>query len=97
MGERLRLKADFDTSNFSPEVETILNAMKEYGVFVADNGIDWAISVAPDAHSVAARRASQDQRLELRNHRRTARLQETSLVQKNADCRGITAIRETFV
>ena len=48
MGERLRLRQDFDTSNFSPEVETILNAMKEYGMFVADNGIDWAISVAPD-------------------------------------------------
>jgi hypothetical protein len=48
MGERLRLKANFDTSNFSPEVETILNALKEYGMFVADNGIDWAISVAPD-------------------------------------------------
>jgi hypothetical protein len=49
MGERLRLKKDFDTSNFSPEVETILKAMQEYGVFVADNGIDWAISVAPDS------------------------------------------------
>jgi hypothetical protein len=48
MGERIRLKADFDTSNFSPEVETILSAMKEYGIFVADNGIDWAISVTPD-------------------------------------------------
>lgn len=48
MGERIRLKADFDTSNFSPEVETILEALKEYGMFVADNGIDWAISVAPD-------------------------------------------------
>ena len=48
MGERLRLRKDFDTSNFSPEVETILVALQEYGMFVADNGIDWAISVAPD-------------------------------------------------
>lgn len=48
MGERLRLRKDFDTSNFSPEVETILKALQEYGMFVADNGIDWAISVAPD-------------------------------------------------
>lgn len=48
MGERLRLKKDFDTSNFSPEVETILVALQEYGMFVADNGIDWAVSVAPD-------------------------------------------------
>jgi len=48
MGERLRLKADFDVSDFSPEVRTILEALKRYGMFVADNGIEWAISVAPD-------------------------------------------------
>ncbi len=48
MGERLRLRKDLDTSNFSPDVETILVALQEYGMFVADNGIDWAISVAPD-------------------------------------------------
>ncbi len=29
-------------------VRTILVALKRYGMFVADNGIDWAISVAPD-------------------------------------------------
>ncbi len=48
MGERLRLKADFDTSGFSPEVRTILEGLKRYGMLVADNGIEWAISVAPD-------------------------------------------------
>jgi len=48
MGERLRLKADFDVSGFSPEVRTILEALKRYGMFVADNGIEWAVSVAPD-------------------------------------------------
>lgn len=48
MGERLRLKADFDISSFSPEVRAILKGLKKYGMFVADNGIDWAISVAPD-------------------------------------------------
>ncbi|HEV3142590.1 MAG TPA: hypothetical protein VGZ47_01770 [Gemmataceae bacterium] len=48
MGERLRLKADFDISAFSPEVQSILKGLKKYGMFVADNGIDWAISVAPD-------------------------------------------------
>jgi len=48
MGERLRLRQDFDVSGFSPEVRTILNALKKYGMFVADNGIEWAISVAPD-------------------------------------------------
>ena len=48
MGERLRLRKDFDTSGFSPEVRTILEGLKKYGMFVADNGIEWAISVAPD-------------------------------------------------
>jgi len=48
MGERIRLRRDFDLSGFSPEVATILEALKKYGMFVADNGIDWAISVAPD-------------------------------------------------
>ncbi len=48
MGERLRLRADFDTSRFSPPVQAILKGVQRYGMFVADNGIDWAISVAPD-------------------------------------------------
>lgn len=48
MGERLRLRKDFDTSGFSPEVRTILEGLKKYGMFVADNGIEWAISVTPD-------------------------------------------------
>ena len=48
MGERLRLRKDVDTSAFSPEVRAILEALKKYGMFVADNGIDWALSCAPD-------------------------------------------------
>jgi hypothetical protein len=48
MGERLRLKKSFDISGFSPEVQAILKGLQKYGMFVADNGIDWAISVAPD-------------------------------------------------
>ena len=48
MGERLRLKQDYDISAFSPEVQAILKGLKKYGMFVADNGIEWAISVAPD-------------------------------------------------
>ena len=48
MGERLRLRQDFDISGFSPEAQAILKGLKKYGMFVADNGIDWAISVAPD-------------------------------------------------
>lgn len=48
MGERLRLRKEFDISGFSPDVQAILKGLKKYGMFVADNGIDWAISVAPD-------------------------------------------------
>jgi hypothetical protein len=48
MGERLRLRRDYDLSGFSPEVQAILKGLKKHGMFVADNGIDWAISVAPD-------------------------------------------------
>ncbi len=48
MGERLRLKADYDISGFSAPVQAILKALKKYGMFVADNGLDWAISTAPD-------------------------------------------------
>ncbi len=48
MGNRLRLKASFDVSSFSPAAQTILNAMKHYGVFVADNGYTGAFQIAND-------------------------------------------------
>ena len=48
MGERIRLRQDFDVTGFSKPVRTILVALKKYGMLVADNGIDWAVSVAPD-------------------------------------------------
>jgi hypothetical protein len=48
MGERVRLRQDFEISGFSKPVQAILKGLKKYGMFVADNGIDWAISVAPD-------------------------------------------------
>src|SRR5262249_27829307 len=48
MGERFRLRPDFDTSGFSPHAQAILKGLKKYGMFVADNGGDWRISVAPD-------------------------------------------------
>lgn len=48
MGERLRLRADFDVSKFSAPVQAILKGLKKYGMLVADNGLDWAISVTPD-------------------------------------------------
>ena len=48
MGERLRLRADFDVAGFSPHVQAILKGLKVHGMFVADNGGNWRISVAPD-------------------------------------------------
>ena len=49
MGERFRLRHDFDVSGFSPHPKAILEGLKKYGMFVADNGGDWRLSVAPDA------------------------------------------------
>jgi hypothetical protein len=48
MGERFRLKKSFDVSRFPPHVQVILKALKKYGMIVADNAIEWAVSVAPD-------------------------------------------------
>ena len=48
MGERIRLRHDFDLTGFSPEVRTVLKGLQTYGMFVADNGMDLAISVTPD-------------------------------------------------
>jgi hypothetical protein len=48
MGERLRLRQDFDVSGFPPHARAILNGLKTYGMFVADNGANWLISIAPD-------------------------------------------------
>jgi hypothetical protein len=38
MGMRIRLKASFDISGFSPVNQIILTAMKQYGMILADNG-----------------------------------------------------------
>jgi len=48
MGQRFRLKAGFDLSSFSPEVQVILRALKKYGMILADNGSAWFISGVPD-------------------------------------------------
>jgi len=48
MGMRVRLKASFDISGFSPAMQVILRAMKKHGMLVADNGSNWFISGAPD-------------------------------------------------
>ncbi|MEZ4594566.1 MAG: hypothetical protein R3D55_25990 [Chloroflexota bacterium] len=49
MGLRLRLRADYDISGFSPQMQVILQAFKTYGLILADNGSAWYISGVPDA------------------------------------------------
>jgi hypothetical protein len=49
MGARLRLKASFDISGFSPQNQVILTALKKYGTILADNGSAIFISGAPDS------------------------------------------------
>ena len=49
MGMRVRLKASYVIpASFSPEVKAILQAMKTYGMLMADNGGNWFVSGAPD-------------------------------------------------
>ena len=47
-GARFRLKADYDISGFSPQAQVILQAMKTYGIVLADNGSPWYVSGAPN-------------------------------------------------
>lgn len=49
MGQRFRLKASFDVSSYPASVQVILNAMKIYGIILADNGAPWFISGTPDS------------------------------------------------
>jgi hypothetical protein len=48
MGLRLRLKASFDVSGYTGQARVILNALKKYGMIVADNGSPWFITGAAD-------------------------------------------------
>ncbi|HLY08488.1 MAG TPA: hypothetical protein VKW04_04180 [Planctomycetota bacterium] len=49
MGQRFRLKASVDVSSFAKHPKAIALALKKYGMFVADNGMDWLISIPPDS------------------------------------------------
>ena len=48
MGLRLRLRADYPTAGFPPQARIVLEALKRYGMMVADNGSSWYITGAPD-------------------------------------------------
>lgn len=47
-GARFRLKASYDISRFSPAAQTILTALKQYGMFLADAGLGPTIAVNTD-------------------------------------------------
>jgi hypothetical protein len=49
MGMKLRLKASFNISGFSPANQVILKAFKKYGIIMADNGSSMYIGGAPDS------------------------------------------------
>ena len=48
MGLRVRLKATFDTSGLSPQARVIADALKHYGMILADNGSPWYVTGASD-------------------------------------------------
>jgi hypothetical protein len=48
MGLRLRLKAGYGLAGFSGHARTIAEAMKRYGLIVADNGSNWFFSGSSD-------------------------------------------------
>ena len=48
MGQRFRLRAGVDTSGFSQQALVVAEALKKYGMILADNGSAWYLSGAPD-------------------------------------------------
>ncbi len=49
MGLRVRLKASVDISGMPHDAQVVAQALKTYGMMLADNGADWYVSGAPDA------------------------------------------------
>jgi hypothetical protein len=50
MGLRVRLKAGYPIASFPRQARVVLEALKRYGLILADNGSDWYISGAPSPH-----------------------------------------------
>ena len=48
MGARFRLKASYNISGYPAAMQVILQAMKTYGIILADNGSNWYVSGSPD-------------------------------------------------
>jgi hypothetical protein len=49
MGLRLRLRANYPTGGFAAQVRVVLEALKRYGLVLADNGSSWFVSGVPDS------------------------------------------------
>jgi hypothetical protein len=47
MGMRFRLKRDYPIAGFPRQARIVLQALKEYGMILADNGSNWYVSGAP--------------------------------------------------
>jgi hypothetical protein len=47
MGLRFRLKKSYPMGGFPSQARIVLQALKEYGMIVADNGSNWYLSGAP--------------------------------------------------
>lgn len=63
MGQRFRLKADVNLDGYSAEARVILQALKTYGMILADNGMPWFLSGAPDPRWQDERIAEEFERL----------------------------------
>jgi hypothetical protein len=49
MGARFRLRASFPVRDYSARARTVLRAMKQYGLVLADNGSPWYVQGTADA------------------------------------------------
>lgn len=49
MGQRFRLKQSFDISRYGPHMQVVLQALKTYGMILADNGASWFVTGVPDS------------------------------------------------
>jgi hypothetical protein len=48
MGLRLRLRGDYPIAGFPRQARIVLQALKRYGMLVADNGTSWYVTGVPD-------------------------------------------------
>ncbi|HUI55477.1 MAG TPA: hypothetical protein VLY04_10920 [Bryobacteraceae bacterium] len=54
MGLRVRLKASFDISGYSEQLQVILRGLKKYGAMLSDNGMPWGMQHDADPRWNAA-------------------------------------------